>query len=231
MTKFNVTTVLFDFGGTLAYNQEPVWQKYKWTLLSTLKDHGHRMNLERLNKRFDKLYIRNSQGKFKNYEQFWTVFLKEENMAKEKTLIEGLENARRKTIRYLFKAYPRAVQTLTKLQKTYRLALVSNCSLNTREEIENLDLARFFEHMSLSYEVRVRKPDKRIYLDALNALHVEGDECVFVADEISDLEGARLFEMKTLLVRQGSSTFEDAEDVNFKPDAECDKISEVARFL
>jgi putative hydrolase of the HAD superfamily len=103
--------------------------------------------------------------------------------------------------------------------------------MNTREEINNLGLTRFFEHMSLSYEVGVRKPGKRIYLDAIGALRVEGNECVFVADEISDLEGAKPLGMKTVLVRQGPSTYEDAEDINFKPDVECDKISEITRFL
>jgi FMN phosphatase YigB (HAD superfamily) len=103
--------------------------------------------------------------------------------------------------------------------------------MNAREEINNLGLTRFFEHMSLSHEVGVRKPGKRIYLDAIIALRVEGNECVFVADEISDLEGAKPFGMKTVLVRQGPSTYEDAEDINFKPDVECDKISEITRFL
>jgi hypothetical protein len=54
--------------------------------------------------------------------------------------------------------------------------------MGTREEINSLDLTRFFEHMSLSYEVGVRKPDKRIYLDALNALAIKGQECIFIAD-------------------------------------------------
>jgi putative hydrolase of the HAD superfamily len=103
--------------------------------------------------------------------------------------------------------------------------------MGTREEINNLDLSKFFEHMSLSNEVGVRKPDKRIYLDTLKALTLEGHECIFVADEISDLEGARPLKMKTLLVRQGSNTYSEAKDPNFKPDLECKRISEITRFL
>ena len=103
--------------------------------------------------------------------------------------------------------------------------------MGTIDEINNLDLSRFFEHMSLSYEVGVRKPDRRIYLDALNALAVKGHECIFVADEISDLEGARSLRMKTLLVRQGSSTYNEAKDPNLKPDADCKRISGITRFL
>lgn len=103
--------------------------------------------------------------------------------------------------------------------------------MSTRDEINNLGLTKFFEHMSLSYEVGVRKPDERIYLDTLKALNLEGHECIFIADEISDLEGARPLKMKTLLVRQGSSTHDEAKDPNFKPDLECRRISEITRFL
>jgi ribonucleotide monophosphatase NagD (HAD superfamily) len=52
-----------------------------------------------------------------------------------------------------------------------------------------------------------------------------------VADEISDLEGAKKLGMKTLLVRQGSNTLCEAEDPDFKPDFECEHISEITKFF
>jgi HAD superfamily hydrolase (TIGR01509 family) len=152
-------------------------------------------------------------------------------MSPQPNLIKNLEVMREQAISKLYRLYNRVIPTLSELHEKYRLALVSNCSMGTREEINSLGLTKFFEHMSLSYEVGVRKPDKRIYLDALNALAIKGQECIFIADEISDLEGAIPLKMKTLLVRQGSSTYSDAKDPNFKPDAECGRISEITRFL
>jgi FMN phosphatase YigB (HAD superfamily) len=77
----------------------------------------------------------------------------------------------------------------------------------------------------------VRKPDKRMYLEALKCLELEAQECVFVADEISDLEGARENGLKTMLVQQGHSTFQEAKDLNFKPDFQITQISELTKIL
>lgn len=231
MAKIKVKAILFDFGGTIAYSHQPTRNKYEQDLLSTLENHGHPITLSQLRGALDKLYIGNTQGEFKNYTQYWTTFVKQQNMHPQTNLVKDLEAVRKRTISKLYRLYNRVVPTLSEFHEKYRLALVSNCSVGTREEINNLDLTKFFEHMSLSYEVGVRKPDRRIYLNALEALALEGDKCIFVADEISDLEGARPLKMKTLLIRQGSSTYSEAKDPNFKPDAECNQVFQITRFL
>jgi HAD superfamily hydrolase (TIGR01549 family) len=231
MSKINVEAILLDFGGTLAYSHQSTWNKYEKNLLSTLKNHGHPTTLDQLRTALDKLYRGNTQGKFKDYTQYWTTFIKQQNMPPQTNLAKDLEAVRKQAISRPYILYNRVIPTLSELHEKYRLALVSNCSMGTRKEINNLDLSKFFEHMSLSNEVGVRKPDKRIYLDTLKALTLEGNECIFVADEISDLEGARPLKMKTLLVRQGSNTYSEAKDPNFKPDLECKRISEITRFL
>ena len=231
MPKFNVKAVLLDFGGTIAYSHQPTWNKYEKALLLTLKNHDHPTTLGQLRIALDRLYIGNTQGKFKNYTQYWTTFVKQQNMPTQTNLVKDLETVRKQAIGRLYRLYNRVIPTLSELHRKYRLALVSNCSMGTRKEINNLGLAKFFEHMSLSNEAGVRKPDERIYLDTLKSLKLKGHECIFIADEINDLEGARTLKMKTLLVRQGSSTHDEAKDPNFKPDLECKRISEITRFL
>jgi putative hydrolase of the HAD superfamily len=231
MSKINVKAILLDFGGTLAYSHPSTWNKYERALLLTLKNHGHSISLAQLRVALDKLYIGNTQGEFKDYTQYWTTFVRQQNMPPKTNMVKDLKAARKQAISKLYRLYNRAIPTLIELHEKYRLALVSNCSMGTKEEINNLGLAKFFAHMSLSYEVGVRKPDKRIYLDTLKALALEGHECIFIADEISDLEGAKALKMKTLLVRQGSSTYSEAKNPDFKPDAECRRISEITRFF
>jgi FMN phosphatase YigB (HAD superfamily) len=70
-----------------------------------------------------------------------------------------------------------------------------------------------------------------MYLEALGCLGLEAYDCVFVADEISDLEGAREIGLRTMLVRQGPDTFHEARDVNFEPDFQINRISEITDFL
>jgi HAD superfamily hydrolase (TIGR01549 family) len=231
MLKPNIQAVLLDFGGTIAYSRPPTWKKYEKTLLLTLKNHGHTTNLTQMRMALDKLYIPNTQGKFKNYTQYWTTFLKKQNIPPQTSLIKNLETTRKQSINKLYRLYNHTIPTLAELEEKYRLALVSNCTMNTRKQINKLGLTKFFKHMSLSNEIGARKPDERIYLDTLNALRLKGHDCIFIADEISDLEGAKALKMKTLLVHQGSSTHDEAKDPNFKPDLECKRISDITRFL
>jgi putative hydrolase of the HAD superfamily len=103
--------------------------------------------------------------------------------------------------------------------------------MGMRDAINALNLTKFFENLILSYEVGVRKPEEKIYLAALKAVSLKASECIFVADEISDLEGARNVGMSSMLVRQGSSTLSEAKNPSFKPDFECNHISEITQFL
>ena len=87
------------------------------------------------------------------------------------------------------------------------------------------------ESIVLSYETGSLKPERQIYAEALERLGVEPEECVFVSDEISDLEGANEVGLKTLLVLQGQCTHHNVKDSNFRPDFECNYISEITKFL
>ena len=97
-------------------------------------------------------------------------------------------------------------------------------------------MIHFFECIVLSYEVGVRKPDKRIYVEALQRLKLRPEECVFVSDAISDLEGARKLGLKTILIRQREYPFSfvregKAKDANFEPDFKCKHISQIIKCL
>jgi putative hydrolase of the HAD superfamily len=131
----------------------------------------------------------------------------------------------------MWKLYPEVLETLTALKEKYQLALVSNCGLGTDKTIHALGLTGFFSCIILSYQVGVRKPDKRMYLKALKCLGLKAEECVFVADEISDLEGAREIGLETILVQQGLSTLKDAKNTTFEPDFQVNQISEVTKIL
>jgi putative hydrolase of the HAD superfamily len=94
-----------------------------------------------------------------------------------------------------------------------------------------LNLNRYFSNIILSYKIGARKPGRLIYTQALEVARLKPEECMFIADEISDLEGAREIGIKTLLVRQGKSTLSEARNPDFKPDLECSRISEVPGVL
>lgn len=227
----NVRGVLIDLGDTLTYvDKEANWD-YERAIHRLLKNQGHDCTLDDIDHSLSRIYRASTTGDFRNLQQFWTAFLKGVDVPLGRVLIRNLEEVRRRWAPKMFKLHEAVLPTLSVLKKKYRLALVSNCAIGIMDVIERLRLTEYFEHLLLSYEVGARKPDKRIYLRALEAMRLKADECVFVADEISDLEGANALGFHTLLVRQGASTYCEAKNLEFKPDFECDRFCEVIRYL
>lgn len=80
-----------------------------------------------------------------------------------------------------------------------RLAIVSNCSSEEVKVIRQSKIYQYFDQVILSYEVKMQKPDVRIYKASADLLGVTVDECIFVGDGGSnELEGAKLAGMKAI---------------------------------
>lgn len=77
----------------------------------------------------------------------------------------------------------------------YKLGLVSNTFVPGHvldAHLEQLGLLRFFPHRIYSCDVRYRKPDRRIFQLALDAVGVAANEAVFIGDNLhADVYGAR----------------------------------------
>ena len=229
--NLNVKGVLIDFGGTLAFLDETENRKYEEALISTLKKHGNERQLKDLTSVLADLYLSSTDGKMKSPQEFWSQALKKLRVPERKELLDDLEEVRSNHAPSMWRLFDGVPAILPALESKYKLALVSNCAVGTDKLIENLGLTCFFNCIILSYQVGARKPDKRMYLEALRCLKLEAHECIFVADEISDLEGAKETGLKTMLVRQGPDTFREAKNNNFKPDSQINQISEITKAL
>ena len=93
------------------------------------------------------------------------------------------------------------------LKKKYKLAILSNQIKDwLEEEIEKHDLRGIFDIIVPSYEVKLSKPDHRIYQLVIDKLGLRPEECVFIDDTPGNIEVARnlgiygiLFEIKNQL--------------------------------
>ena len=223
--------VLIDFGGTLAFHDDTKNREYETALVSVLKKYGYERCLKDLSSVLDGIYWNSTKGELKTLQEFWSLMLRKLRIPERPELLEALQEVRNNHTATMYRLYDGVLETLGVLKEKYKLALVSNCAIGTDKLIHSLSLDDFFTCVILSYQVGVRKPDKRMYLEALKCLKLEAQECAFVADEISDLEGAREIGLATILVRQVSSTCQDAKDMNFKPDFQISQIAEVTEIL
>jgi HAD superfamily hydrolase (TIGR01509 family) len=108
-----------------------------------------------------------------------------------------------------------------------RLGLVSNVSLfphRMRGDLESLGLAALLDGAVFSSEVGVRKPDPRIFVQALRQIGGEATSAVFVGDRLNDdVVGAQAVGMRTILTREFRQ--EDPGDV--EPDAVVERLADV----
>jgi putative hydrolase of the HAD superfamily len=227
----NVKALMIDFGDTLAYVNETRSKGYTGELWSAVREGGYNSSFSQFEELWGKTLRQSSKGQVKSFSALWRLLLTELSMHENATLMKQLDRIRKTHSNNLFRLYERVPQTLSELQKKYKLILVSNCAYGLSETIVRLGLNKFFSNIILSYEVGARKPDRLIYTKALENSGLKPEDCMFIADEISDLEGAREIGMKTLLVRQGKSTFCEIKDPNFQPDVQCNEISEVLQVL
>jgi epoxide hydrolase-like predicted phosphatase len=74
-------------------------------------------------------------------------------------------------------------ELIRKLKKRYKLGLLSNTNEWDYEyEIKQCGVFSLFDCVTVSFKVGALKPDRKIYLDALDKLGVGADESVYIDD-------------------------------------------------
>jgi HAD superfamily hydrolase (TIGR01662 family) len=127
---------------------------------------------------------------------------------------------------------PKVMETLKRLhQEGYRMGLVSNLTLRPelmRADLDRMGLGQPLDATVFSSELGVRKPDPRIFREALRRIEAEPGETVFVGDRLyDDVSGAQAAGMRGVLTHQ----FRQEDDPDYKPDAVISHLSELPAVL
>jgi len=120
----------------------------------------------------------------------------------EERIALALAHRRRRCEHGLVQVEPRLLDALDRLRAAgIRTALVSDAGYDDVECWPHSPLAARLDAAVFSYEVGVRKPDRRIYEHALAAVGAEAKDALFVGDGGSDEHrGARALGMGAVLV-------------------------------
>jgi len=85
-----------------------------------------------------------------------------------------------------------------KLKNHYGLCLLSNnASFYQKASLKKL-LGKIFPVIIYSFEVKMRKPEKRIYLYTLEKLNLKPEECLIIDDDEKKLSYSRKLGMETI---------------------------------
>ena len=92
-----------------------------------------------------------------------------------------------------YEVFPDAETSLAELKSSgFRLGVLSNYDSRLFDVLDQLDLARHFEVVVISWQAGAAKPDSRIFLHAARKLDIPAQRIVHVGNSLTDdYEGAR----------------------------------------
>jgi putative hydrolase of the HAD superfamily len=211
--------VLFDYGHTLIYFDErphamliEAYEKVNHLLASTLKREvpAAEVLIEKVSRAVDDEIQRDyAAGRPEEVEiaAIYDTALRGLGLELEPALIERVMELEQNGWLQSVHVGPDVVATLEALRgQGLRLGIVSNAAYRPRlmkQQLAALGLADYFDAVTFSSEVGLRKPHREIYADALNKLGADPSKTLFVGDRVrEDVQGPQALGMRAVLTRE-----------------------------
>jgi putative hydrolase of the HAD superfamily len=212
-------TVLFDYGHTLIYFDErphsmlvEAYEKVNHLLASTLERDvpAAQVLIDKVSRSVDDEIQRDYAAGRPEEVEIATIYdtaLRGLGLELEPALIERVMELEQEGWLESVHVGPDVVSTLKALRgHGLRLGIVSNAAYLPRlmkEQLAALGLADYFDALTFSSEVGVRKPHREIYADALKKLGADPSRTLFVGDRVrEDVQGPQALGMRAVLTRE-----------------------------
>ena len=116
----------------------------------------------------------------------------------DRIIAKKLEPEIRKA-RRLFRLFDDTIHTISILSRKYDLGIIANQSEDMLDLLKHSNMNRFFKVNVISSEVKMNKPDLKIFLLALDRAACKPADCVMVGDRLdTDIYPANKLGMKTI---------------------------------
>lgn len=130
------------------------------------------------------------------------------------------------------KLYEDTNKTLRLLSTKYKIGIITNQPLGTKERLKKYGIAQYIDLIIASAEEGISKPDRRIFEIALKRSGCQPNEAVMIGDRIdNDIIPAKLLGMQTIWVKQGFGKYWNIEGKDQEPDLYVNGIKEICNFL
>ena len=91
----------------------------------------------------------------------------------------------------------------------YKLAIISNDSSRWSKYLrEKFNIDQYFDVISISGDLKIRKPDERIFRLTIEKLAVKAEECLYIDDRRGYLEAAKRVGMNAILLNSRNVPYE-----------------------
>lgn len=128
--------------------------------------------------------------------------------------------------------YDDAIQCLEILSKKYKIGVIANQSLGTKERLAQKDILKYIDLVIASAEEGVAKPDRRIFEIALERSNCKAANSVMIGDRIdNDIVPANLLGMNTIWIKRGFGQYWKISQEIEKPDFVVNNLLELCNVL
>ena len=144
-------------------------------------------------------FIRDEKEEIANLYQYYKIISDELKLGMTSDEIETVAEDRAINMdNYVI--YPDVKQVLQSLSGTFRLGIISDTWPSIDNQLRTLGVKQYFSFATYSFKLGVFKPDRRMYLDALQKCGCNAKETVFIDDSPVNLEGAASVGITPILI-------------------------------
>lgn len=229
--------ILFDLYGTLIdiETDESLEEIYRG-IAHYLTYHGVYLHRWEVRDRYYQIMKEQKEASLEEYpeigvEAIWNSFLEKEGIkaaGARGELATILAQFYRGASRTRLQLYPEVKKTLDDLRAIYRLGVISDAQpCFAVPEIQAVGLKDCFHPIIISANYGFRKPDRRLFENALAIMKLTPKEVIYVGNDMfRDIYGAKRLGVKTIFVdsNQGAKSYE-----NVTPDFFAQRFEDVLK--
>ncbi len=204
--------LFFDIGYTLV-NEDLVWDR-------RCKEQAETEEAKRLGLSAEDIYLEIEKASRAGMPQYRTVINKYrfEEVAPYRHELERL--------------YEDAPCVLKALSSKYELGIIANQLDGLRERLYDFGILQYFTHIVSSWDVKLMKPDIRIFEYALKTAECLPENAYMIGDRLdNDIAPARQLGMKTVWIRQGFGRLQEPQSEDYTPDYSIESLSDLLEIL
>lgn len=197
-----IKAIIFDFGGPIVE-----WEAGADVVFHKHEAH-HNIQRDTLHKLFNEYFVGGHVGDFHSVTDFY-----EKTKPSISMTIEELNEVFDETSAAM-RVRPEMIAYIGELKKKYKIALLSNFTSGIEKFLEEIfKINHLFDVVVSSYNVKMKKPDPRIYEHALKELGVQPREAIFIDDLEENIEGAKAVGIRSIIFRSADQCMADLDEL------------------
>ena len=166
----------------------------------------------------------------KRHKNFWKIT---EDSLDKSMKVFGIDMVMKNDLLNLYKVlspYPEVKEVLKSLKdKKYKLAILSNGTPDLLNElVQSNQLNGLFDDIFSIEEVKIYKPDSRVYDLPIKKYKIKPEEVTFLSANTWDVSGGGNYGYNAVWVNRNNATF---DNLDFKPKSEVNNLTQLLELI